>query len=116
MLVPGNQPMNILIPFRKNYRGDINGDHRLSSLNTHMQARNKAINMAPKVVSNEPSAISAVGVEAKTITFSTVSLMCFMLIVSGSGGGHNPYCDHLLSTHSSRYTECVQTGVSVDAC
>jgi hypothetical protein len=59
--------MNILIPLRKNYRRDINGDHRLSSLNTHMQARNKAINMAPKVVSNVSSGISLspVGVEAR---------------------------------------------------
>jgi hypothetical protein len=59
--------MNILIPLRKNYRGDINGDHRLCSLNTHMESRNKAINIAPKVDSNVSSGISPVSVEARKI-------------------------------------------------
>ena len=60
--------MNILIPLRTNYKGgDINRDHRLSSLNTHMESRNKAINIAPKVDSNVSLGISPVGVEARKI-------------------------------------------------
>ena len=69
--------MNILIRLHKNYRGgDINGDHRLSSLNAHMESRNKAINMAPKVVSNVSSGISPVGVMARK-THSGLSFSAF---------------------------------------
>jgi hypothetical protein len=74
--------VNILIPLRKNYRGgDINRDHRLSSLNTHMESRNKAINIAPKVDSNVSSGISPVGVEARKIHSRLRALVSFMMIV-----------------------------------